>query len=667
MTIENVLDNGRRTQYIAAVSQTAFDYPFSIFDEDDLVVVVDGVPQVITTDYTVDGVGDDNGGTVTLLSALAGGEIVTIYSDTVLERTADYGQNGPLTSRAINDDFDRLFVIAQELKVATQRSLRIPVTAQVDDADIELEPANYAGKYLSFDSNGKPTPAELTISGVITQEIIGTALYPRTAAEIAAGVTPVNYYYPELVPNRYLTNSTPGTTDMTAAVQAALDVAAAKSGGQVRLLPQVYLCTANLNVNVGHGETVDLIGSGWSNGGILFSGAAVTTGVTYAGSALEYAGSVEHLWIKCQSGAKRCITFSNVNHPRVVRCHLQAAAGAGVMFDDTLMGLLSHTLLTGCGSATEGSVEVEGTTGTSTTWRWEHSRISGGTVTVGGLIINRTTIVDIDGGAIESCGPPIKICTKADASGNLYRGFHIQNIDLENPGANPYIDIGSGLSGGGLVLNVKIESVDASPSGTTTVPYFVRVANLVGLHCSDNHFTLGSAPTSCHELTGTNISGVRVDPHRNLSSLAVPWMRYNGAQVLSWSSHLDCRLGRITSGGGSVPVCTHKGLDGLYTGVTLTGATPSILIDATQGGFYASIDISNGGLTTITSLSGGEIGMEITLLSTNANTTLTFGNNGGAFRTTSGANLTMAAAYPYRFYNDGANNAAGGSCWVQIR
>jgi hypothetical protein len=51
-------------------------------------------------------------------------------------------------------------------------------------------------------------------------------IYPETAAEISAGVTIVNDLYPPLNVLRYGTNTTPGTTDMTAALTAALSVCA---------------------------------------------------------------------------------------------------------------------------------------------------------------------------------------------------------------------------------------------------------------------------------------------------------------------------------------------------------------------------------------------------------------------------------------------------------
>jgi hypothetical protein len=47
----------------------------------------------------------------------------------------------------------------------------------------------------------------------------------RTAAEISAGVTPVNYAWPVGYWDRYGTNTTPGTTDMSAAASAAFKVA----------------------------------------------------------------------------------------------------------------------------------------------------------------------------------------------------------------------------------------------------------------------------------------------------------------------------------------------------------------------------------------------------------------------------------------------------------
>jgi len=196
-SIDNVTDIEPFVQYVAAASQTVFDYPYPIFQDADLVVLVDGVEQALTTDYTVTGEGEDTGGTVTLVTALAGGEIVTIYRDIAIERDTDIAQNGPWSSVAYNDEQDKTYLLLQQLKRDTRRALRIPLSAEVDSTDIELDPTNYANKYLTFDSDGKPTPAALS-STTMTQSTIGALLYPRTDAERDRGVTPTDTTKPTL-------------------------------------------------------------------------------------------------------------------------------------------------------------------------------------------------------------------------------------------------------------------------------------------------------------------------------------------------------------------------------------------------------------------------------------------------------------------------------------
>lgn len=93
-----------------------------------------------------------------------------------------------------------------------------------------------------------------TINAILSgnaRDAIGLNLYPRTAAEIAASITPTNYWYPEGYVDRYGTNTTPGTTDMTAAFNAARDVAeqnvaSHSEGGIICFLGTTYLMTNTL-------------------------------------------------------------------------------------------------------------------------------------------------------------------------------------------------------------------------------------------------------------------------------------------------------------------------------------------------------------------------------------------------------------------------------------
>lgn len=101
---------------------------------------------------------------------------------------------------------------------------------------------------------------------VLSQAAIGAILYPRTAAEQAAGVTPTNEEVPShdkcgfVLPERYGTNTIPGTTDMAAALDAASAVAAV-DGGTV-LLSNVYARSTSWAML----EKVNILGTGYGSG-----------------------------------------------------------------------------------------------------------------------------------------------------------------------------------------------------------------------------------------------------------------------------------------------------------------------------------------------------------------------------------------------------------------
>jgi hypothetical protein len=224
MGIDNVNDLSPRIQYTALAAQTAFDYPFPIFADADLTVDVDGVAQTLTTDYTVSGATDDTGGTVTFVTAPGAGAIVTIHRDSAIARTSDFGQNGPFLSTAVNDELDQLFLIAQELENKIGRTVRFPQTAGITNAQAELNPlSSFTGKFLRVTSAGLLEGAAITDEAeAISAELIGGLLYPRTANEIAAGITPTNYQYSPGNVKRYGALGDGVATDTTS-LQEALD------------------------------------------------------------------------------------------------------------------------------------------------------------------------------------------------------------------------------------------------------------------------------------------------------------------------------------------------------------------------------------------------------------------------------------------------------------
>lgn len=192
MSIDNVQDITPRVQYVASGGQTVFPYPFPIFDDGDLVVDVDGVVLVITTNYTVSGAGGDNGGSVTLTAGATAGQVVTIYRDIAIARDTDFQQNGPWRSAAINDELDRMTLIDQQLELATTRALRVNVNDEADFDDLVLPGASArASRFLAFGATGKPvvsagTGADAGLREDIATGAAGAVTFVDTVAEMKA-------------------------------------------------------------------------------------------------------------------------------------------------------------------------------------------------------------------------------------------------------------------------------------------------------------------------------------------------------------------------------------------------------------------------------------------------------------------------------------------------
>jgi hypothetical protein len=111
--------------------------------------------------------------------------------------------------------------------------------------------------------------------------------YPQTAAEIAAGVTPVNFTYSCGVVDRYGTNTTPGTTNMSAALQSAINVALAAlgsghSGIAVRFLAATYLVTTPPSFGTATNLQKPLDIGGVGLGTIVVNNATAGTAATFS-------------------------------------------------------------------------------------------------------------------------------------------------------------------------------------------------------------------------------------------------------------------------------------------------------------------------------------------------------------------------------------------------
>ena len=230
LTLSSVPAQTPYVQYVSGVSQTVFPYPFEITQDSDLVCLINGVAQATDSGYTLSGQGTTGGGNLTFTVGQTAGTIITLYRNISIARITQLSQNGTFFSSNFNNEFNRIYLIMQQLQNSLlpggnqAYALMIPNSNNPAPTTL-LTPASYANKYLSFDANGNPTPAVLTSSGSVTQALVAGLLYPQTAAETAAGVTPTYLQYRELDVLRYGADPS-GVNDSSTAFQAALNVAA---------------------------------------------------------------------------------------------------------------------------------------------------------------------------------------------------------------------------------------------------------------------------------------------------------------------------------------------------------------------------------------------------------------------------------------------------------
>ena len=104
--------------YTANGVTTVFAFGFQVLETADLLVTLDGVLQV---GYTIAGIGNQAGGTVTFSVAPASGVRVLFYRDIPLNRATDYQNNGDLLAAVVNRDFDRIWLALQELQSSALR------------------------------------------------------------------------------------------------------------------------------------------------------------------------------------------------------------------------------------------------------------------------------------------------------------------------------------------------------------------------------------------------------------------------------------------------------------------------------------------------------------------------------------------------------------------
>jgi hypothetical protein len=202
-------DVAPRIQYATDGVQTAFTYPFPIFDTGDLEIRLNGLQ--VFTGFGITGAGLSEGGQVVFDHAPAAGGRLTLLRHLKLARTTDFQQNGVLRARILNDELDYQVAALQEARDGLSGALR-------------LDPSEYGMTVLPL--------AEGRANRILGFDAVGdVALFAQgsTVTSAYAGAVPrsVEDKLSEGLSARDFGSTGNGISDDGPALQAAMNAAAA--------------------------------------------------------------------------------------------------------------------------------------------------------------------------------------------------------------------------------------------------------------------------------------------------------------------------------------------------------------------------------------------------------------------------------------------------------
>lgn len=148
-----------KVSYNGNGSQTVFAYGFKIFDQDDLTVIIRNASggettKTITTHYTVSGVGAASGGNVTMGTAPASGESITIIREQPLTQGLDLVPNDPFPATLVEDTLDKLTFMVHQHEETLNRSIKGSKTTTITNPSFTEDATARANKVFAFDASG---------------------------------------------------------------------------------------------------------------------------------------------------------------------------------------------------------------------------------------------------------------------------------------------------------------------------------------------------------------------------------------------------------------------------------------------------------------------------------------------------------------------------------
>jgi hypothetical protein len=170
-----------RVAYAGDGSTQVFPVPFYFLEETDLEVTLrtaagDEVKQSLTADYTVSGTGDQEGGSITMLSAPANGSVLVIRRVVAIVQETDYVDNDDLPAETLERDFDRGVMVDQQLQEELNRTVKVSVTSPVVPTLPQPEAGRVIGWNDTEDGLVNKTIGAIDLDVILTDEQAGDVM-----------------------------------------------------------------------------------------------------------------------------------------------------------------------------------------------------------------------------------------------------------------------------------------------------------------------------------------------------------------------------------------------------------------------------------------------------------------------------------------------------------
>ncbi len=160
-----------KNSYSGNGSTVTFNYTFKIFTSSDLEVIIRDddtateTVQTLNTHYSITGVGDANGGSITFLVDAAAtppydytpavGETVVLRRNVPQTQAIDYIANDPFPAESHEEGLDRLTMQMQQVQEEIDRSIKLSKTNTMTDTSFAIGATDRASKVLAFDDSGE--------------------------------------------------------------------------------------------------------------------------------------------------------------------------------------------------------------------------------------------------------------------------------------------------------------------------------------------------------------------------------------------------------------------------------------------------------------------------------------------------------------------------------